>query len=128
MSIDRQSLSHWLQSYVNAWETYDAQAIGDLFSAEATYAWHPWDQADDVARGREQIVKAWLGNRDIPGTYQAQYAPLAIDGDQALATGQTRYFDASGQLERHYHNLFVLRFDERGQCTSFTEWYMKVPS
>jgi hypothetical protein len=128
VSIDRQTVSRWLDDYVKAWHSYDPGAIGALFGEDATYAWHPWDEGKDVARGREEIVKAWLDNPDKPGTYQAEYAPLAIDHDLAIATGQTRYYDTSGRLERHYENLFVLRFDEQGRCAAFTEWYMKRPS
>ena len=82
-------------------------------------AWHPWDAGDQVARGRAAIVKAWLDNRDAPGTYQGQYAPLAIDGDLAVAMGRSKYFEASGVLLREFDNCFVIRFDEQGRCTSF---------
>jgi ketosteroid isomerase-like protein len=121
-------VSRWLDDYVKAWHSYDPAAIGALFSDDATYAWHPWETGEDVARGREQIVKAWLDNQDKPGTYQAEYRPLAIDGDLVIAAGQTRYYDTSGKLERHYDNLFVTRFDDGGRCQEFTEWYMKRPS
>jgi hypothetical protein len=113
---------------VRAWETYDPHAIGELFAEDATYAWHPWDAGDQVAHGRDAIVKAWLDNRDAPGTYQGQYAPLAIDGDLAVATGRSKYFDASGALLREFDNCFVIRFDEQGRCTSFMEWYMQRPT
>ena len=41
-------------------------------------------------RGREAIVAAWLERRDPPGTYQGCYAPLAVDGDVAVARGRSR--------------------------------------
>jgi hypothetical protein len=78
--------------------------------------------------GRAAIVAAWLGDKDAPGTYQAQYAPLAIDGDLAVATGRSRYLNSSGAVEREFHNCFVMRFDERGQCSEFTEWFMQTPA
>jgi ketosteroid isomerase-like protein len=127
MSIDRQTVSRWLDAYVAAWQSYDADAIAALFSEDATYAWHPWDSGDDVVRGRAAVVKAWLDDKDAPGTYQAHYEPLAIDGDLAIATGTTRYFDAAGSLEREYYNCFVMHFDEQGRCRAFTEWFMKTP-
>jgi hypothetical protein len=127
VAIDRQTVSRWLTEYVKAWHSYDPQAIGDLFSEDASYAWHPWDEGDDVVRGREQIVAAWLRDKDPPGTYQAEYAPLAVEGDVAVASGRSRYFDSSGALEREYDNVFVMRFDAQGRCTAFTEWFMKRP-
>jgi len=128
VAIDRQTLSHWLDEYVKAWHSYDPAAIGALFSEDATYAWHPGDEGDDVVRGRDQIVKAWLDDKDKPGTYQAEYRPMLIEGDTAIATGLTRYYDRGGRLVRQFDNLFAMRFDDHGRCTAFTEWYMKRPS
>lgn len=36
--LDRASVTAWLDAYVRAWKTYDLQAIGDLFSENATYS------------------------------------------------------------------------------------------
>jgi ketosteroid isomerase-like protein len=123
--VDRQSVARWLEAYVQAWLTYDRAAIGALFSDDATYAWHPWDQP---VRGRAAIVEAWFQDQDAPGTYEGHYEPIAVDGDVAIATGRSRYFDANRMLEREYHNCFVMRFNEHGQCTAFTEWFMQTPA
>ena len=48
--------------------------------------------------------------------------PLLIDGDRAVATGESRYAEG-----RAFSNLYVLRFDEEGRCTEFAEWYMEQP-
>jgi hypothetical protein len=128
VAIDTSSVQRWLDGYVAAWKSYDPAAIEALFAAGATYAWHPWDSGKDVAHGRAEIVKAWLGNKDIAGTYDAAYRPLLVSGDEAVATGQTRYFSRQGALKRTFYNLFVLRFDADGRCAEFTEWYMKRPS
>jgi hypothetical protein len=128
MAPTPQQVKAWLDAYVQAWLSYNPDAIGALFSEDASYAWHPWDEGADVARGRAAIVKAWLDDQDTPGTYQAEYEPLAIEGDLAIATGRSRYFTKAGALEREFYNCWVLRFDERGQCTSFTEWFMQAPS
>jgi ketosteroid isomerase-like protein len=125
--MNSEAVSQWLRDYVAAWKSYDPQAIGALFSEDASYAWHPWDRGNNVARGRGQIVKAWLDNKDPTGTFDAEYRPHLIAGDQAIATGQTRYFTRRGILKRSYHNLFVMRFDDDGRCVEFTEWYMKTP-
>jgi len=124
--VDRAAVSKWLDAYVSAWETYDADAIGALFSDDAVYAWHPWDT--EPARGRDAIVKAWLDDKDKPGRYNAHYAPLAIDGDLAIATGKSTYYTRTGAVKREYWNCFVLRFDSDGRCTSFTEWFMRQPA
>jgi hypothetical protein len=45
-----------------------------------------------------------------------------------VATGWSRYLDISGAIEREYHNCLVMRFDERDQCSAFTEWFMQGPA
>jgi hypothetical protein len=120
----------WLDRYVDAWKRYDAEAIGSLFAAEAEYRYHPWDEP---VRGRAAIVRSWLepdgaaSSRDAPGTYDARYEPYAVDGDRAVARGSSDYFTADGTHERRYHNVFLLRFDGEGRCTSFTELFILEP-
>jgi len=129
MAIDRNHVQGWLDGYVRAWETYEHDAIGALFSEDAEYRWHPWDEGDDVARGRAEIVAAWVGDRDPEGTYEGRYEPVAVDGDVAVAGGISRYYtDATrATLDREYHNVFLMEFDDDGRCRSFTELFLKTP-
>jgi ketosteroid isomerase-like protein len=110
----------WLDAYVEAWRSYDQAAIGDLFAEDATYAYEPYEEP---LRGRAAILASWLEDPDEAGTWSARYEPLAIDGDRAIAAGETRY--TAGNV---YSNLFVLRFDADGRCTDFVEWYMEHPA
>lgn len=130
MNIDFDMAKAWLNAYTHAWTTYDPGEIGALFSEDAHYRWHPWDEGDDVAHGRSQIVAAWLENRDRAGTYRGAYRPLLVKEDLIIAVGTSSYYTDATQevLDRTYHNLWVLRFTEDGQCCSFTEWYMQAPS
>ena len=107
----------WLDAYVAAWRSYDG--IAELFSADAEYRYHPYDEP---LRGRDAIVADWQGNRDEPGSWEAEYSPLLVDGDRAVATGETRYAEG-----RTFSNLFVLAFDGEGRCREFTEWFMEHP-
>jgi ketosteroid isomerase-like protein len=109
----------WLDAYVEAWRTYDRDSIAALFSAGASYAYHPYDEP---LRGRDAIVADWLANRDEPGSWEASYRPLLIAGDRAVATGETRYADG-----KVFSNLYVLRFDAEGRCSELVEWYVKHP-
>ena len=129
MSIDTQSVQRWLDAYSHAWLTYDPDEIGALFSEDAEYLYHPWDTGNDVVRGRAAIIANWLENRDKAGAYRGEYHPLLVAGDQAVTTGTSSYYsdDTQTTLERAYHNLWSLRFDDAGQCRSFTEWYMEAP-
>src|SRR5690242_5071159 len=69
MSNEAEQIQRWLDAYTHAWLTYEPDEISALFTDDAEYRWHPWDEGDNVARGRAQIVAAWLENRDQAGTY-----------------------------------------------------------
>jgi nuclear transport factor 2 (NTF2) superfamily protein len=121
--MTHEQVAQWLAAYSKAWESYDPQAIGDLFSADAAYYYHPYDEP---TRGREAIVASWLENRDPEGRYKGEYRPFAVEGNRAAAQGESRYFAEDGKtLEREYHNLFLLTFDDKGRCSEFREWYAK---
>jgi ketosteroid isomerase-like protein len=127
--MDRSAVQAWLDRYVDAWKSYDRADIEALFAPDATYTYHPYDTGDDVVRGRDAIVQNWLDNRDDAGTYDAQYEPYAIDGDRAVAVGQSRYYSDASKSTRTqaFDNCYLLRFDGEGRCVAFTEYFMKVP-
>ena len=121
--MDRDGFAAWLGRYVAAWRSYDAQAIGDLFSPEATYRYHP---EDEPLRGREAIIADWLQSPDAPGSWRCEYVPYAVDGDRAVMHGRTEYVAADGEtVERRFFNVWLCAFDADGRCTDFTEFYME---
>jgi hypothetical protein len=131
--VNAQSAQDWLNGYIAAWLTYDAGAIAALFSDDIAYRYHPYDEP---IVGREAVVSSWLGEgttndasgRDAPGTYEAEYSPVAIDGDTVVATGTSRYRESrDGPVVRTYDNCFIVRFDGEGRCREFTEYYMRRP-
>lgn len=122
MTLDRAAFQDWLDCYVAAWKHYDPAGIGALFSADVEYRYHP---KDEPVVGRDAVVADWLESRDDPGTYDARYEVLAIDGEQHVARGWTRYFDAAGTLKDEYWNIYLVTFDVAGAATSFTEWWMQ---
>jgi ketosteroid isomerase-like protein len=132
--VDTSTVTAWLTAYLEAWKSYDREAIGALFSDDVEYRFHPYDEP---VVGREAVVEAWLGEgehqgapgRDEEGTYDASYEPVAVDGDVAVAVGSSTYArEPGGPIEDVYDNCFVMRFDAAGRCCEFTEWFMKRPS
>ena len=126
--MTREELQDWLDRYVEAWHSYEPEQIGALFSEDAVCRYHPYDEP---IRGRDAVIKSWTGegegapDHDEPGTWEAQYEPFAIDGSNAVATGHTSYrHEPGGDFYRTYHNCFVMRFDDDGRCSEFTEWFM----
>src|SRR5712691_3622239 len=76
VALTRETVAAWLRAYVRAWETYDPDAVAELFTEDATYAYHPFDEP---IRGRLAIVASWLDGEDPAGTYDGLYEPVAID-------------------------------------------------
>jgi ketosteroid isomerase-like protein len=129
LSMDRSSVQDWLDRYSAAWLSYDEAAIRSLFAPEARYRYHPYDPDADTVVGVDAIAKNWLDNRDTAGTYDSHYEAFAADGDRAVATGWSRYYEdaTKAKLIREYHNAYLLRFDADGRCTEFTEFFMETP-
>jgi hypothetical protein len=123
--MDRSTLQAWLERYVEAWRSNDPEPIGALFTDDAEYRYHPFDEP---IRGRDAIVASWLEEPDEPGTWRASYEPFAVDDDAAVAVGTSTYLAADGSVDRIYHNAYVMRFDTDGRCSSFTEWFILEPS
>lgn len=121
--MDRQQFQAWLDAYVEAWKTYDPAKISALFAEDVEYRYHP---LSDPVIGRAAVVNDWLQNKDAAGTYDAGYKVLAIDGDTFVANGHSDYFDApGGSMRDQYLNVYVCRFNDRGACTSFTEYWIQ---
>ncbi len=109
----------WLDSYLEAWRTSDRERIEKLFTTDARYAYAPWGRP---VTGAAEIAADWLREPDDPDSWEADYRPITVAGNVAVATGETRYDDG-----RTYSNVFVLRFVD-GRCAEFTEWYMEHPT
>jgi ketosteroid isomerase-like protein len=127
--MDRNSAQTWLDAYVAAWTSYDPGEVAALFTDDVAYRFHP---NDEPVTGVDAVVASWLGEseqagsstRDAPGTFDASYHPVAIDGDTVVATGTTAYRDdPGGPVTRVFDNCFVMRFDDRGRCSAFVEYY-----
>jgi hypothetical protein len=127
--VDHTRAQVWLDDYVAAWKSYDRDAIEALFAEGVSYRYYP--DAPPIV-GRDAVVDSWLGDsaapgvstRDAPDTYDAQYAPYAVDGDRVVATGTSVYQDhPDGPVTKTFDNCFLIRFDGAGRCVEFTEFY-----
>jgi hypothetical protein len=53
--VEKAEVDHWLQAYVGAWKSYDRDQIGELFSEDVRYRYHPHD---DPVVGRAELVRS----------------------------------------------------------------------
>jgi ketosteroid isomerase-like protein len=131
MATDRESVQRWLDAYVAAWKSYDRAQIAALYSDDVSCRYHPYDEA---IIGRDAIVESWFAagegapSRDPEGTYDGAYITTAIEGDLAIVTGTSVYSsEPGGPIEQTFDNCWLVRFDDQGRCSEFTEWYMERP-
>jgi SnoaL-like domain len=120
-------LQSWLDRYIQAWRANTEAQIEELFTEDAIYLFHPYDQGPEAVEGREAIVAAWLETPDDPNAWEAAYEAWALDGDRGVALGTSRYLATSDIPERTFHNCFLMRFADDGRCSEFTEFYMLQP-
>ena len=117
-------VQRWLDAYVAAWRTYDPVAIGELFAADVSYRYYPYV---DPIIGRDALVEDWLKDPDDPSSWTAHFEPYAVDGDRAVAVGESRYTHPDGSLRDLYFNLWTIRFDPDGRCVEFVEYFVALP-
>ena len=111
----------WVESYVQAWNSNDPAAIGDLFTEDAAYYTEPYSEP---WRGRDEIVRRWLDRKDEPGETEFRWHPLTATAEVAVIQGMAVYHHPP----RAYSNLWVIRLGPEGRCAEFTEWWMQHPS
>jgi len=115
--MNREGLTDWVRRYRLAWESNDPEQIADLYAENAEYRMRPYL---DPVQGRERIVADWLERADEPGDTGFEHEILAVTEDVGFVQCRTTYASAG----EDYHNLWVLRLDDNGQATEFTEWWM----
>lgn len=118
--MNREMFQTWLDRYVAAWRSGDPDDIGALFSEDVVYSYRPYSPA---VRGRAAIVADWLRNPDEPGSWEAEYRPVAVDGDTAVSVGESRYPHEG----KTYSNVFIVRFNDEGEAREFSEWWVEKP-
>jgi ketosteroid isomerase-like protein len=124
--VERADVDRWLQDYIEAWKSYDRDSVLALYADDAVCRYEPYSEP---IRGAEAVADSWVSEDriDQPGTYDAAYRTIAVDGDVAVATGSSTYTHPDGSIRKIYDNCFVMRFDHEGRCREFTEWYMARP-
>ncbi len=111
-------LDDWMEAYIEAWGSNDDHDIAALFAPDAVY--DP-QTAHGEQHGLDEIIAWWQEVGDEPDNWDFEWLPLVETEDMAVITGITRYEEPAAS----YRNLFVIRFDEEGRCTDFTEWYIE---
>jgi ketosteroid isomerase-like protein len=111
-------LDTWMDDYVLAWSSNDADHIRAIFTDDAVY--DP-QTADREWEGIDEIVERWQEIGDVEDNWDFEWRPVVETDDLAVINGRTNYFEPP----MSYRNLFVIRFRDDGRCYDFTEWYIE---
>ena len=114
---DRLTVSRWLAAYEAAWRAAGTEAVGLLFTEDATYLQSPYERP---VIGLAAIRAMWESEREGPDEiFTLATDILAVDGPTAVVRAEVRY----GQpLRQEYRDLWVIRLAEDGRCRWFEEW------
>lgn len=112
-----EAVETWLEGYIKAWGSNNPQEIGALFADDALYYTAPFREP---WRGREAIVAGWIDIHDEPDNYTFRHEVLATEDNLGVVRGWTTYLNPPAE----YSNLWLIRFDDQGRATEFTEWWM----
>lgn len=113
----------WIAGYERAWRTPGVEALAELFSGDASYRQGPYR---DPVVGLPAIARMWEAERDGPDeVFTMTSEVVAVDEDVAVARIEVHYDDPPGRAE--FRDLWIMRFDAGGRCTSFEEWPFAPP-
>jgi limonene-1,2-epoxide hydrolase len=119
-----EDFNQWLAGYQAAMVSLDADAAGQLFSADAVYCESPFAKPVD---GRPDIVAYWRMVATVMSDVEFGFELLATSGNVGVArVNDTLTRVATGRRVR-YDGIFFIRLDEAMQCEEFREWWVQSP-
>jgi hypothetical protein len=118
---DREALARWTDAYIGAWDSNDPGEICGLFTEDARYLTEPHARP---WTGQDEIVAEWLARKDEPGDHTFRWEILAMAGALGFVRGWTSYPTQDPPVD--YGNLWVIRLEDDGRASEFTEWWVRV--
>jgi uncharacterized protein (TIGR02246 family) len=116
--ISKEQVTTWVDGYLRAWRTNEADDVAAIFSEDATYYARP---QQEPWRGRQQIVQEWLSRKDYQVNWTFEWSLVAIEDDRAVIEGIAVYAQAGT-----FANVWVITLDNDGKCIEFREWIDRV--
>lgn len=115
-------LEAWIQRYIKAWSTDDPTDVATLFAEDALYYQAPYATPRE---GRDAIVSWWIAAGDSTNEWAFEYEIIAEEAHVGVVRAVTEYGAAEGEDSgKTYHNVWIVRFNDDGECVEFTEFWM----
>lgn len=113
-----QTVQTWLEGYRQAWENRDPEAAAALFTADAPYREQPYQ---DPFPGAEGVRRYWTEVTAAQSEVRFRYGTPLIAGDRAVVEWWVTM--VNGGADVTLAGVFLLRFDESGRCSDFSEYW-----
>ena len=118
-------LQAWLESYRQAWETRDADAVAALFADDAAYHETPFGRPAEGKDGvRAYWVQATRHQKDVTFAFDI----LSVGGDTGIARWRAEFTRVPSEVRVRLDGVFLLEFDADGRCRCLREWWHKAES
>lgn len=118
--MNADDLGRWLSRYGQAWEARDADAVAGLFTEDARYFETPYAEP---FKGRDGVKQYWstvtADQRDV----DFESETIGVVGRTGIARWSARFKLASSGGSVELNGVFLLEFDDAGQCSSLREWW-----
>jgi len=114
--MERARFEQWIADYIRLWKTPGTDALGELFTADATYRASPWGEP---VRGLDAIARFWDAERvSAEERFDIEHELLAVDGNTGVARLQVDYLDTGDR----WRDLWIIELADEGRCRAFEEW------
>ena len=111
-SADVEVVAAWVEGYLHAWQTNDAEDIAALFSETAEY--HETPNTTDWI-GRAEIIEGWQSRWDWQqGGWEFDWRVTKARDQKAEVAGVGRYAGVGD-----FNNVWSITFDADNLCSSF---------
>lgn len=105
----------WLDGYLAAWTSKDADDVRAIFTDDAEYWFRPDDP--EPVRGIKAILEAW---NDPEPTVAVPVLDVLVEDDRlGIISGRVDY-----PGHESYLNLWEVHFAPDGRARRFVEWFM----
>lgn len=118
--MDVAGLSGWLEGYGGAWEAGDPEAAAGLFTDDATYRETPFEEPMRGSAGHLELLG---GGPPDPAGRALRLRGAGGGGEPRGGRWWASFVRVPGGVRVDLDGIFVLMFDQDGQCTSLEEWW-----
>jgi hypothetical protein len=124
LAVRRKQLEVWLEKYRKSWEQQDSETFANLFAPDARYRETPFLE---FVHG-PQFRAFWkeIATKQADNRFSYEIVLTARDRAVVHWTATTTWIPTDER--RPGDGVFLLRFDDNGQCMELLEWQHWQPA